>query len=66
MCSKIPYTTKEEALKDAKILRTANKHFNKRSKVKKDGKKLRPYYCRFCNNWHLTSQKIRNKKGAKE
>jgi len=57
MCQKIPYETKADAIKDAKIIR-ANKAVKQRRK-KKD---LNAYYCRICDRWHLTSQRQIKKK----
>lgn len=58
MCQKIAYATKADAAADAKYMTNQRRFFNKKlGKVRKAGRKLRPYSCRFCGSWHLTTQK---------
>ena len=57
-CNKTPYDSKAAAAQDAKCIRVQNgKHSNRMKDNKKSFGKLYPYACRFCGNWHLTSQK---------
>lgn len=59
MCSKIPYHTRDEAVRDAKMVQMAyrNSRNLRRRGGAKSGRKLRPYLCPFCNFWHLTSKR---------
>lgn len=57
-CNKIPYPTRAEALADIETIRSQRIfHSNKYAKVRKSGRKMRPYECRWCGKWHLTSQR---------
>ena len=47
MCNKIPYDTKQDAIKDRDLLMN-----NPRNTI---NKKQRPYPCCDCGKWHLTS-----------
>lgn len=55
MCNKIPFSTRGQAANEARIISAQMKKFSKRTPMKG---KLRPYYCIYCNNWHLTSKKV--------
>lgn len=58
MCQKIPYDTKGAAVEHANYMLAQARHFSKKyGKAKKSGRKLRPYDCRFCPSWHLTTLK---------
>lgn len=58
MCQKIPYPSREEAQADARYIRMQRRHYSKRlGRVAKSGRKLRPYWCRVCSCWHLTTRK---------
>lgn len=61
-CQKIPYDTKADALTDAKFIKNQqqyrSKHFGNK---KKAGRKLRPYFCYFCQKYHLSTQRKRNR-----
>lgn len=63
-CSKIPYTTKSEAKKEAVIIRANAKYRNRMHKkhqfTKFKGVRLRAYLCRHCDKWHLTSKTLLN------
>lgn len=54
-CNKIDYESKQDALDDAKLMRAGHNRHGKFAKS--DAKKLRPYLCRYCGKWHLTSKK---------
>lgn len=58
MCNKVTYNSKNEALKDAKLLYSNMKHFSKR-KGNHPVKRMKPYECKRCGKWHLTSKKKR-------
>lgn len=58
MCQKIPYPDRQAAQQDARFLRMQRRNFSKRlGKVAKSGRKMRPYQCRACGLWHLTTRK---------
>lgn len=57
MCNKIAYPSKAEATKDAQLIMHGMKKFSNRTKPRT--KRLRPYFCWYCDQWHLTSQKPR-------
>lgn len=58
MCQKIPYATKADAVDHANYIANQRRHFSKKlGKARKSGRKLRPYACRFCGAWHLTTLK---------
>lgn len=60
-CNKVSYETKTEALADIKYQKAQNVYFSKRKASSRKDKKLRPYQCRNCNKWHLTSMKQKSK-----
>jgi len=65
MCGKIPYETKSDAVRDAKLVHMAYRNSaSLRAKGgAKAGRKLRPYECPRCGKWHLTSRrKFKGKK----
>jgi len=55
MCNKIGYESRGEAVTDAKRIAIHNKYRNEKRALK--SVKMRPYLCRDCNSWHLTTQK---------
>jgi hypothetical protein len=55
-CNKIAYSTKADALADARLMRARNRHFSKQSDSHKTGKKHRAYECPLCGLWHLTTR----------
>ena len=63
-CSKAPYEDKTAALRAAKEIYSNNKRFSKKQGCHhKANKKLRPYLCPRCRQWHLTvMRKYRPKK----
>jgi hypothetical protein len=67
MCQKIAYNTKLEAQADAKQIKAQDQKFSKKTaKYGRPGKaaKMKPYNCRYCGKFHLTTQKQR-KRGRK-
>jgi len=54
MCNKVPFDTKREANQEIKLIKAGNKFRNSRAQ-KKSGRKMAPYYCKRCDNWHLTT-----------
>jgi hypothetical protein len=54
MCNKIPYETKTEARKSAKIIKNDIKR-HKHDKPSKPKGTLAPYLCEHCGQWHLTA-----------
>lgn len=58
MCSKVPYPSRQEAAADALLIYRAQRRFSRNCKGGK-GRKLRPYHCSHCQQWHLTSKKPR-------
>ncbi len=61
-CQKVPYVSKEEALKDIQIINVNRKWRSRRlGKNCKSGRKLYAYHCPRCGNWHLTTQRRRKK-----
>jgi hypothetical protein len=61
-CNKISYSTKADALADARLMRARNRHFSKQSDSHKTGKKHRAYECPLCDKWHLTTQNQKQKR----
>lgn len=61
-CTKMSYTTKQEADKDIKALEATKKHFSKKYNKIKPNKKFSSYLCPRCGEWHLTTQRISKKK----
>lgn len=59
MCNKVGYVSKSAALEDARAIRRNQRHFNRRTNGK--GRKFNAYRCRFCEFWHLTTQKPKRK-----
>lgn len=59
-CNKIGYPSKKIATTEAGVIVKAAKH-RKRNKNSFHVKKLSPYACRHCGQWHLTSSR-RHKK----
>jgi hypothetical protein len=52
MCNKIKYASPEAARKDAIVISAdAKRHGNSR----RDTKRFRPYPCKHCGQYHLTS-----------
>lgn len=60
MCNKMVFSTKKDATTHAKIF-FAGVKFKSKSHPR-EWKKLIPYYCVFCGNWHLTSQSRKESK----
>lgn len=60
-CQKIGYPDRSQAKQEAKEIRHSMAHFNRTGKLRKDPKKLRPYRCPSCEQWHLTTSKRRAK-----
>lgn len=58
MCSKIPYETKQDAISHGNFITKAYRGRGGRTH-KKNGKRMRPYKCPYCNKWHLTTMKKR-------
>lgn len=59
-CQKVPYDSRTAALEDIRTIRSQRIfHSNKYVKAKKSGRKMRPYECRWCGKWHLTTQRKR-------
>ncbi len=58
-CTKIGYPNKAAAMKDATSIRVGNKHKSHKycHRVSNGKKSLNPYQCRFCDQWHLSSQR---------
>lgn len=64
-CSKMSYASREAALADIKYIHIQQTHFNKMHQGSaKNGRKMRPYACNWCGNWHITSQTKRKYKHA--
>jgi len=60
MCNKMAFESKAHA---KEYLREASQQGRGRGGSSKDIRKLKPYNCRFCDSWHLTSQrKLKNHK----
>ena len=61
-CQKIPYPDKTAA---KAAIRMVKINYRWRSKqlgaARKSGRKLRIYTCRWCGQWHLTTQSRRKK-----
>lgn len=55
MCNKVPYPTKQDASKDARLVRINSKRFSNGIGTNNKASKLYPYLCPICDNWHLTS-----------
>jgi hypothetical protein len=65
MCNKAKYPTREEAKADARLIHVQRKRFSRKTcHSAKSGRKLHPYWCRYCGFWHLTSQRPRRKKAV--
>ena len=64
MCNKVGYSTRSAALEDARLILNQHRHFTKgkRSVVKKSAKDFNTYFCIFCGQHHLTTQKPRGYK----
>ena len=61
-CQKVPYSTKKEAKKDIKIIKSQQKYRSKKfCNHPKSGRKMYAYFCFFCQKWHLSSLRKRNK-----
>lgn len=61
-CQKIPYSTRQEALADAKFIKVQQKFKSKKyGNKKKCGMKLYAYECYFCDKWHLSTKKQRKR-----
>ena len=54
-CNKIAYENKNLALKDLKVIKADIKRHKKIAAKVKSNSKLRPYFCHWCGNWHLTT-----------
>lgn len=56
-CQKIPYDTRHEALDDANRIKIQRRYRSKKhAKAEKSGRKMRPYECKTCGKWHLTTR----------
>lgn len=57
MCQKIVYLTKSAAAADARHIETGRNHFSKKfGSDRKRGRRLRPYNCKVCGLWHLSTR----------
>lgn len=62
ICNKMPFLSKEAAVKESKQI-PINIKFAKHKMHGNDNKKLKPYLCPKCKLWHLTSQpKLKHRK----
>lgn len=52
MCQKVMYNSKDDAVLDAAEIYVQMRN----SKHMTRHKRLKPYKCRFCEGWHLTSK----------
>ena len=57
-CNKAGYSSKKAAVKDSKIILADMKRYRSQ---KPGAHGLRPYECRYCGKWHLTSQRFHSK-----
>jgi len=57
MCNKVGYETKQEAKKDAEFITKSSRTQKQKISKPKHGKKMRPYKCKYCGLWHLTTKK---------
>lgn len=61
-CQKIPYKDKAAAKAAIKQVMINRRWRSKQlGAARKSGRKLRCYSCRWCGNWHLTTQRRRKK-----
>ena len=65
MCNKIGYPDKKAAMDDIRYITIQNRFLSKKASTHRKSGKYRAYRCPHCDKWHLTTQKPRNKKGAK-
>lgn len=57
-CQKIPYESREEALRDIKFMKDQQRHFSRgAANAPKAGRKMRVYVCPHCGKWHVTTKK---------
>ena len=61
MCQKVTYATKSEAVRDSKEIYMQMRNSKNVNRVKR----LKPYKCRFCEGWHLSSKNGRGKQYGK-
>jgi hypothetical protein len=59
-CNKVPFATKELALKEIRQIKFDKQKFSKKRKMSnrhKDREAMYAYYCHTCAAWNLTSKK---------
>lgn len=54
MCNKVSYESKSDATFNAGLIKTINRKLREKNGAR--NRKLRPYKCHICGDWHLTSQ----------